>query len=645
MKKISIFLLVLLVSLFLIVSCGEEKDNEKTQEELDKELLATVQLEKIEDIDSYTIVVADAASEELKGKAEEFVTSVNEALGTDFKLKTDYAARKGTSKIIIGDSRHHDIDSEELKFTDYVIKNDGESIVIIGGSEKATFLGVDFFVRNLLKADTKEIYYPAGDGLEYIREFKLDSLKIDGVDISEFKIFAVDNIEEGAALAEDIGWEYLGIEIPVENNTTPPKGEKYIVLDRQSYDYYDYSMTLENGNLYIRGSFRSFPKALEALVSHLDGSHGTDVNITAEDNLSGKLDTKVTPLYSTKEELLAIYKYAEANNYTLYGEHHSGGYSFNDLASAIRDEIGDGPAILDYDLLGNYIGQQNRSQTSQAVCEAVEFAAKGGIVTTMCHWQNPNEVLRVIPVEQWDGSWVVKDAIYRGSVGTKELWDSVFTEGTEYNKRWKAQLEYDAEVYQAWEDLGLAVTFRPMLEANGSWFWWCANNEDLPLTGDDLRNLWNYVYDYYVNELGLDNILWTYSPNSCGSAEQASLYYPGDDRCDLVGMDWYDADPLEERIDYKTLLAYGKPTGLCEWGLPGDLRMKTPEATAKLFNTYNLVNIIQNAKKAGTKVTFIEVYSGFFGSSTWLEYSEVLNETEGIILLDDMPELIKKALG
>ncbi len=640
MKEFSICLLILLVSLFLIVSCGEEKDNEKSQEELDLELLATVQLEKIEDIDSYTIVVADTASDELKDRAGGFVTSLNNALGTNLKLKTDYAARKGTNKIIIGNSKHHDIDSETMRFTDYVIKKNGESIVIIGGSEKATFLGVDFFVRNLLKKDAKEIYYPIGDGLEYVIEFKLDSLKIDGVDISEFKIFAVDNIEEGAALANDIGWEYLGIEIPVEGDVTLPDGDKYIILDRQSYDYYNYSMTIENGNLYVKGSFRSFPKALDALVSYLDGSHGTNVNITADDNLSGALD-KVTLPYNSKEELLEIYKYATKTNQTLYGEHLGGGYySIEELESTIRADVGDGPAIISYDMLSVYIGTSTRSDTSRIICEALEFASRGGIITTGCHWQNPNEQGRFLEVKQWDGTYKLQDSIHQGSVGSKELWDSLFIDGTEYNKSWKAQLDCNAEIYQAFKDLGLPVTFRPMHEANGEWFWWGMKSY---LTSEDLREMWLYVRSYY-DELELDNILWIYAPNY-GSVESVISYYPGDDKCDLIGMDWYGIDPLEERSDFRALLSYGKPTGFSEWGLPGNLQLKTKEETAKFFNNYNLVNLIKAAKAGGVTITFIEAFSGYFGATTWLEYSEVLNETEGIVLLDDMPDIIKNALG
>ena len=653
MKKLSIFLLVLLLSLVLIVSCGEEKNKEKTQEELDRELLATVQLEKLEDIESYSIVIANDASDELKEKATEFISSLNEALGTDFKLKTDYSARKGTNKIVIGDSKHHTIDSEELKATDYVIKKDGESIVIIGGSERSTFEGVGFFLRNLLKTDTKEVYYPSGDGLQYVKEFKINSIKIDGVDISEFKIFALDEIEDGQKLSEEIAWNYMEINLPVEEGTALPDGDKYIILDRQSYDYYDYSMKIENGNLYIRGSYRSFQSALEHFESYLDGSHGTDVNITAKDNFEGKLE-KISLPYSTKEELLAIYKYAAKQNDTLYGEHWGGGVAtVGELESQLKERIGSAPASIVFDMVGCYIGNMTRSEVSQAVCELFEFASRGGIVTTFCHWQNPNDVERVINVQQIDGSIVLQDSIHRGVIGTKEQWDSLFVDGTEFNKKWKKQLDYNAEIYQAFEDLGLPVSFRPMLEANGNWFWWCANNEDLPLTGDDLRNMWNYVYDYYVDDLGLDNILWTYSPNAYGDYNSMALYYPGNDKCDLIGMDWYINENSSRDIGdngfnalkwMNTLMNANKPMGLPEWGVTGGLT-SVSQKNHDLFTCYELVDIINQAKEDGYKLAFVETYSGYFGSALWITGGEALREADGIILLEDMPEFIEKAIG
>ena len=541
MKKLSVILLVLLVSLFLIVSCGDSKGNE---------------------------------------------TNTNQTDNTQTDNQTDAPIQTGDTAQV--------------------------------GSETET-----------VAPETTVPVVPAD---------KVETFKIDGVDLSKYIIFALDEIEEGEALVETIS-EMLDINVRTASGTTLPEddGTRWIVLDRQSYAYQDWSMKVEDGNLHIRGSFRSFAKALEHFESYLTGERGADVNITSAHNIEGKID-KVTPLYSTKEELLAIYQYAMDTNNTIYGEHLGGPYSIATLEEAIRERAGDGPSILDVDMIGFYLGNYTRSMISQIVCEALEFSAKGGIITTFCHWQNPNEKTR--------------NTIYRGSIGSKELWTSVLTDGTEFNLKWKEQLDYNAEVYQAWKDAGLPVTFRPMLEANTPSFWWAALNSGCILTGDDLRDMWNYVYDYYVNDLGLDNMLWTYSPNAVkgGGPADTTFYYPGDDKCDLVGIDWYIDQSMSRNLadgyGYQEVLAYGKPTGLCEWGVTGNLSdTYHPGGVAKSFSCQELVDIIYLAKESGMTVAFLETYSTYFGSAAWLPKAEALNSADGVILLDDMPAFIAKALG
>ena len=659
MKKLSVILLVLLVSLFLIVSCGDndgndvetnQTNNDQTENNDTPAPELSVTTEKLEDLSSYKVVVADAASADMKAKAEELITAINEKLGVSLEFKTDYGVRSG-KKIIIGKSKHHDLDPKSMEKTDYIIKMEEDNdVVILGGVEKATFAAVDFFIKNFIKADTKEVLYPTGAG--YKKDCIVKSLTIDGVDISEFKIFALDNIDEGQALADDILYGYLNVELPVENGAKKPSGSKYIIVDRQSYAYHDYSIKVEGGNLYITGSYRSLYKALEAFESYLDGSHGATVAMTSANNLEGKID-KVTPLYSTKEDLLAIYEYAADSNYTLYGEHNLGGLP-SVFEAKFRECVGDGPVSIDLDMINFYTGGEDglfsRTYISQIICEYLEFAARGGIVTTMCHWTNPNEKTRMIEKTLEDGSVTLTDSTYRGSIGSKELWKSVLTKGTEFNKRWHEQLDFNAEIYQAFKDLGLPVTFRPMLEANTSNMWWCYYHEECMLSGDDLRDMWDYVYNYYVNDLGLDNILWVYSPNATTSGPvNTDLYYPGDDKCDIVGFDLYIDNTMSRNIangyGYQTLLEYGKPTGLCEWGVFGSLASMNPEEAATKFTCRDFVNVLKTSKQAGINIAFLETYSGYFGSATYLKGGEILNETAGIILLDDMPDIIRNALG
>ena len=96
------------------------------------------------------------------------------------------------------------------------------------------------------------------------------------------------------------------------------------------------------------------------------------------------------------------------------------------------------------------------------------------------------------------------------------------------------------------------VIFRPWHENNGSWFWWgqklCSDEE--------YKSLWNLLQDYLTGR-GLDNLLWSYSPNLDGNwtTERFMARYPGNDRVTLIG---------EDATDRRGCLSVGHGRGLCE---------------------------------------------------------------------------------
>ena len=62
------------------------------------------------------------------------------------------------------------------------------------------------------------------------------------------------------------------------------------------------------------------------------------------------------------------------------------------------------------------------------------------------------------------------------------------------------------------------------------------------------------TYDYMVNERGLDNLVWSYSPGA-GELSSAEVYgerYPGDDIIDMVGFDCYYYSTREDYLSKMT---------------------------------------------------------------------------------------------
>ena len=107
------------------------------------------------------------------------------------------------------------------------------------------------------------------------------------------------------------------------------------------------------------------------------------------------------------------------------------------------------------------------------------------------------------------------------------------------------------------------VIFRPWHENNGSWFWWgqklCSDEE--------FKSLWNLLQDYLVGR-GLDNLLWSYSPNLDGNwtTERFMARYPGNDRVTLIGEDAYqwgtEADFVKQlNADLTFLTKFAKDNG------------------------------------------------------------------------------------
>jgi mannan endo-1,4-beta-mannosidase len=104
------------------------------------------------------------------------------------------------------------------------------------------------------------------------------------------------------------------------------------------------------------------------------------------------------------------------------------------------------------------------------------------------------------------------------------------TEDTEEGEVWTAKLERLADRLEALRDGGIPVFWRPFHEMDGEWFWW---SNDGPET---YCELWRHMFDYFVDERGLDNLLWVWS----ASHEFASGdWYPGDDCVDVTGVDAY----------------------------------------------------------------------------------------------------------
>ncbi len=448
--------------------------------------------------------------------------------------------------------------------------------------------------------------------------------KICGIDFSEFKVKSLCQDEITKAFCESTGL------FQAEN-----EAENVIILDNESLDYAPYAIEIGK-NVTIKGSYRSIEKAIEIFYSLLQKE-----NLTEVDSICGAIDLPKIP-YNGREDLLKIVQYMyDEDDRILFGQHMGGSTDPEDTINEYTEAAGVGPSIIDFDMLTLRI--RPRCEWSRTLCELVEFASKGGIITTMHHWANPNGVPEGVQS-------------FRGHLGNNEAWLDVLTPGTKNNKLWVEELDRGGEFMNALWKCGVTVMWRPLHEANGSWFWFCQGQgeEFGNITPENMVKMWIYVYDYYTKHWGLNQLVWSYGPNvsnNLGPTASVKYYYPGDKYVDVVGFDWYTNNRYEfdaENYDGKChdrLIEYGKPFGIMEWGINSEIRDNKEAGNDDYFTCEDYCKILNRMKAEGKKCAFAEVYNSIYGSVKYVGKAESLYKSGCIVALHEMPALIKKILN
>ncbi|MDP8999504.1 MAG: glycoside hydrolase family 26 protein, partial [Myxococcota bacterium] len=107
--------------------------------------------------------------------------------------------------------------------------------------------------------------------------------------------------------------------------------------------------------------------------------------------------------------------------------------------------------------------------------------------------------------------------------------NAVLTPGTASYASFIQKLDYAAGELQKLQAANVAVLWRPFHEAGGTWFWWSKEG------GAQYVRLWTFMYNYFTNTKGLNNLIWLHPYN--GSPQSA--FYPGKAIVDVAGADTY----------------------------------------------------------------------------------------------------------
>jgi hypothetical protein len=204
----------------------------------------------------------------------------------------------------------------------------------------------------------------------------------------------------------------------------------------------------------------------------------------------------------------------------------------------IKDITGKQPAIRGMDLI-------TENQNDAEVQRAIDWWKSGGIPTIMWHMGAPGIG------EGYENS-------------NKEIdIDKIFEKGTLENQVFWNELKLKADHLEKVKKANVPVLWRPFHELNGNWFWWGKQGPER------FRRLWIAMYDYFVKERKLDNLIWVL----CYTGNPDSAWYPGDQYVDIAGGDNYSkSDDAQSALYMKVKDIAGNkgPIALHECGLPPD---------------------------------------------------------------------------
>ncbi len=316
-------------------------------------------------------------------------------------------------------------------------------------------------------------------------------------------------------------------------------------------------------------------------------------------------------IYSKTQLLKLIQDVSNDKSRVIIGEEMVNGASMvSNTLDRFYKATGQYPGILGLDIRKENIVKLDNAKLDLIITELPEYVKQGGIVTISCHFENPAHQGKNV---NWSES-----GTYRGYLGKEDAWEALITEGTIYNDIFKAELVSCGDFLEKLKENGVPVLWRVFHEMNGSWFWWCVDQN----TPDGIYRIdakaftaaWSYVYNYLTVERGLDNLLWVYGPNYRASEEQANVTYalPDKGQVDIVGFDWYTKgkNELNNGMTYEELAETGYPVALCEYGPTGDKLAKGNQIQEELYSGIDMLNDLTNMHNEGKSIVYALTWTG-----------------------------------
>ncbi|MBR6358084.1 MAG: beta-mannosidase [Lachnospiraceae bacterium] len=204
----------------------------------------------------------------------------------------------------------------------------------------------------------------------------------------------------------------------------------------------------------------------------------------------------------------------------IYGKNILSGQVCDDggLGAEIRvvhDTTGKYPAVLSMDLMSYTSSRPDGGKDGKTIEYAKAWDERGGILEFHWHWTTAEKYT------------------------TKAWYSTFYTESTNFNlekalngsdpagyEMLVTDMRNMAETLKPLAEADIPILFRPLHEASGGWFWWGASGAEA------YKKLYIMMYEMFTDEYKLNNLIWLWNG-------QDKDWYPGDEYCDILGIDIY----------------------------------------------------------------------------------------------------------
>jgi len=189
----------------------------------------------------------------------------------------------------------------------------------------------------------------------------------------------------------------------------------------------------------------------------------------------------------------------------------------------IHNSSGKRPALVGFDFMhstGKYSeGIWFKGYSEATLSMATELWEKGGIPIFCWHWKDPLQNQEAFYTEQttFDLTTAFTNPNYTDWDTNSDAYQAIIKD-----------IDFVSGLLKQLQDKGVAVLWRPVHEASGTWFWWGAKG------AAPCKALYQLMFDRMVNHHGLHNLIWVWTSDGADFD-----WYPGDDYADIIGRDFY----------------------------------------------------------------------------------------------------------